>query len=545
MSDLLENDAPIDFRDTRYHELFRRLQGNIVKGHGRDYAVYLLLELTVEGVALKHLLRTLTLTYVTSAYDQLREREQFARFRVPGSLFGNLFLTVGAYHKLGVGNRVDAWFADQGRSSRPAPNLFLNRMAAAADSFGDVLVAEDKRQPLEIAYAEGHIDALLVLADDSKSFLMRTARALMTQLERDGLARIVAVEIGQALRNEDGEGIEHFGYVDGRSQPLFLTSDFRHLEADHRIGPRTRERVSDKAHARESGRIDLWSPFAPLSLALIADPGVAQPDSFGSYYVFRKLEQDVMRFSMAEQQLADALNLEGVDRARAGAMIVGRFRDGTPLALSSTDGLIPAKANNFRYDGLDAAYAVAPDAPSDELGLKCPFQAHIRKVNPRQNVGVEDPAGSVTALADDDRSHRIVRRGITYGTRKRAPSAFQALQDLPSADVGLLFACFQRSIHNQFAFMQRRWANNINFMVRGVNENQTGLDALIGQRRPGAPILPQNWRTEYGGTVAHDGPVKYLASPTSHATKYAVNGFVRFRGGEFFFAPSLTFLLAE
>jgi hypothetical protein len=41
--------------------------------------------------------------------------------------------------------------------------------------------------------------------------------------------------------------------------------------------------------------------------------------------VFRKLEQNVRRFKQVEEDPADALELTGDDRERAGAMIVGRF----------------------------------------------------------------------------------------------------------------------------------------------------------------------------------------------------------------------------
>ena len=30
-------------------------------------------------------------------------------------------------------------------------------------------------------------------------------------------------ETGLSLRNDNGDGIEHLGYIDGRNQPLFLT----------------------------------------------------------------------------------------------------------------------------------------------------------------------------------------------------------------------------------------------------------------------------------------------------------------------------------
>ena len=35
----------------------------------------------------------------------------------------------------------------------------------------------------------------------------------------------VHMQEGHGQHNKHGEGIEHFGYVDGRSQPIFLTED--------------------------------------------------------------------------------------------------------------------------------------------------------------------------------------------------------------------------------------------------------------------------------------------------------------------------------
>ena len=160
------------------------------------------------------------------------------------------------------------------------------------------------------------------------------------------------------------------------ASPCSWSSDFEGQ------GAARTEHVNDKARRRESGAIEAWDPLAPLSLVLRPDPGVTDPDAFGSYYVFRKLEQDVMGFAVAEHRLADELGLEGSDRARAGAMIVGRYRDGTPLVLSETDGFVPAKANDFRYE--PHLTSVGTMAPSDPLGVKCPFHAHIRKVNPRR-----------------------------------------------------------------------------------------------------------------------------------------------------------------
>ena len=174
-----------------------------------------------------------------------------------------------------------------------------------------------------------------------------------------------------------GRGTEHFGYADGRSQPLFLDSDFEDLDEGKIVPSRTKERV---AGAR--GNLKYWNPFARLKLVLLKDPMVDDPSAYGSYYVFRKLEQNVQGFALAERELATALGLEEDRSARAGAMAVGRFRDGTPLALCDQPGLPARLSNDFRYNGHDAQGAQPAGAPIDRFGLKCPFQAHIRKVSP-------------------------------------------------------------------------------------------------------------------------------------------------------------------
>lgn len=179
-------------------------------------------------------------------------------------------------------------------------------------------------------------------------------------------------------------------------------------------------------------------------------------------------------------------------------MAVGRFRDGTPVTLSQKDGMDLARANNFTY-------------ADDAQGLQCPFHAHIRKVNPRGDTVV-----GRNASADAERGHRIVRRGITYG--KRRPD----LRDAPGYGVGLLFMCFQRSIANQFALMQRMWAGNPCFAKPAA-----GRDPIIGQRAPGEIAGAPQWPVEWGKPETK--PVEF-------------GGYVTLKGGEFFFAPSIRFL---
>lgn len=465
----LSGPGPIDPDDPQFETMLRHLQGNILKGHGRDHSVNIFVQLAGDAPRARQRLGALAKRLVTSALRQRDEARQFRQFGIPGSLFGNVLLTARGYAALGMtASQVNGAFSDP---------FFQDGLEAHGGDLND---------PDPATWDEGfrgrRIDALILLADADRDFLLRQARAVMDELQ--AFSTVLAVEIGDALRTEDGEGIEHFGYVDGRSQPIYFTTDLPN-----------------------EGGTDQWNPVEPLERVLIPDPQTAEPDAFGSYFVFRKLEQDVLHFKMREQELADALGLEDEERERAGAMAVGRFEDGTPLAVSQTDGFIPKKENNFNY-GID------PD------GLRCPFQAHIRKANPRGDIERTFHIPQATA----ERPRRITRRGITYGKRNMHPQALQGLDDLPTKDVGLLFACFQASIENQFAFIQSTWVNNEGFVKAG-----TGLDPVIGQAAAGGAPNPQQWRAEWG-------------VPGSAQKPFSFHGFVTLKGGECFFAPSIPFL---
>lgn len=488
----LNNPNAVDPADPQLRQLLTNVQGNILKGHGRDHTVHIFFEFDGGDVeATRRHLSELAGRVVTSALQQQVESEQFKKYGVPGAMFGNLFLTAKGYRALGFTNgQLDAAFPEPAGDFGVQSN-FREGMQAHGDELNDPPPEE-----WEEGYGEGRIDAMLLLADDDEAFLLRQARAVVNEIEEFG--SVLAVERGNALRTDNGEGIEHFGYVDGRSQPIYFTTDLA-----------------------GEGNTDKWNPVEPLARVLVPDANVSEGDSFGSYFVFRKLEQDVLRFKMREQELADALGLTGEERERAGAMAVGRFEDGTPLALSQTDGFIPLKENNFKYD-------------VDEGGAKCPFHAHIRKSNPRGDITRQFGIPEEVA----ERPRRITRRGIPYGTRNRHPNAFQALEDLPTGGVGLLFMCFQSSIANQFAFIQSRWVNEEGF-VRGG----TGIDPVIGQSaRPGVgvpPPIPQQWPVQWGPQPDPANPGNTVPPQTR---PFSFGGFVTLKGGEFFFAPSIPFL---
>jgi deferrochelatase/peroxidase EfeB len=268
---------PIDPSIPASELMLSDLQGNILKGHGRDNTVHLFLQFKPGKEAeVKTLIQQFAADFVTSALEQQQENEDFKQFGISGSVFGNFLITHKGYQALGI-------------SSVPGDASFQNGMQNA--SLNDPRPAEWEKG------LSAEIHAMLLLADDDSVYLQSKARDLMTQWRK--AATILAVELGKGEVNGNGDHVEHFGYVDGRSQPLFYTTDIEH------------EKVKGDGTT-------VWDPSAPPSLVLVADPN-GGPQSFGSYFVFRKLEQNVRGFKTMEKQLAEALGFEGEQKELAGA----------------------------------------------------------------------------------------------------------------------------------------------------------------------------------------------------------------------------------
>ena len=122
--------------------------------------------------------------------------------------------------------------------------------------------------------------------------------------------------------------------------------------------------MEDVTIERDQGGGDSrWDPAYPLEIGLVRCPGGKDALSFGSYLVFWKLEQNVRGFNDSVRELAGNL---GIDEQLAAAMAMGRYRDGTPLAMSGQNRGLRPVWNNFDYaDDLD--------------GSRCPFHAHVRR----------------------------------------------------------------------------------------------------------------------------------------------------------------------
>ena len=201
-----------------------------------------------------------------------------------------------------------------------------------------------------------------------------------------------------ALLKIDGEITrkEHFGFTDGLG-----TADIDGANLPSTPG---------------SGKLDgqgQWTGLAPGELLYgYRDeanefPDTPNPPSFvqnGTFLVYRKLRENVTVFR--DYLSRHGARYSGGEELLA-AKMVGRFRDGTPLAVSPFEPdpkLVadPNRNNDFRYG-------------DDPEGAKCPIGAHIRRTRPRDALGFDGK------LAD---RRRLQRRGMPYGKplpRRRLP----------------------------------------------------------------------------------------------------------------------------
>lgn len=525
--DLNRKTGPISQDDLDLRDLLEDLQGNILNSHGRDHAVHIFLAFKPgKLLAVKEWISGFAGTMITSAKSQLDGAKGHKQSGTDHGLFSHFALSASGYDYLEVPKAKHPHGANP--QARPSTLLIgADNVPFYSDSFQAGLKGRQEAllDPPADQWEDGFsgtLDALIILADDNPSDLTAAELTVRRQLQDIGTIKTVETGLtlrrkfeatvdGTAVQKSFGNVVEHFGYADGVSQPAFFQDKV--------------EGVSSK----------YWRhPGASLKLVLVADPNGRPAISFGSFLVFRKLEQNVRGFKTAEARLAKAL---GLPRELGGALAVGRYEDGTPVVLQPGDGIWaessnPRIANDFNYDG-------------DPDGRKCPFHAHVRKSNPRlESV----KAGGVLAQNDEEElGHRIARRGITYGGPL---STSEDLDELPTNGVGLLFMCYQSDIWEQFEFIQRFWCNNPLFLKPAIDSDpgqpnppaapRTGLDAVIGQTQDALvdPLIgelaqsPISWPGEWG---------KSTVQPRI-ASEDQFGQFVTLKGGEYFFSPSLSFL---
>lgn len=222
-------------------------------------------------------------------------------------------------------------------------------------------------------------------------------------------------------------------------------------------------------------------PPSPLSIALRRNRLASKEYACGSFVVFLKLEQNKAAFENKVKGLAEKLGMEDY-KGLVAAYLMGRHKDGTPLHESFNFPTIGNKnLNDF-------------DFSNDKAGEICPLNSHIRKANPRDGRYVP----------------RIVRRGKAYGHPD-------------SQSKGILFLSYQSSV--------RQFEDIVNNGLYGntYNNKFVGKDVLfIGKGEKG---YQQNNRY-----------MNAFGKPRSSIYLKVDKELVTFKGGQYFFASSISFI---
>jgi Dyp-type peroxidase family len=266
--------------------------------------------------------------------------------------------------------------------------------------------------------------------------------------------------------NTLGRGREHFGFKDGLSQPD------------------PHEPSEDGWSASVDGQIAAPGEFILGQPNALGSTDVVGPDwaRNGSYAVFRKLEQHVYLFRAT--MFSEAMK-RGMRASALAAKLVGRRKDGVRL---------------------------------DALGEGCPLFAHIQQANPRDRPEVEP------------NRHRIIRRGIPYGSPARLRDA--AADD--DGQRGLLFLAYQASIRDQFEHILTRWMNDSTFPPPRTASGFRPSPVPTAVEVPGWDPLVGT----FPGSKTHQ--VSLHTGRRDAFDTVELPELVTTRGGAYFFSPSIS-----
>jgi Dyp-type peroxidase family len=279
-------------------------------------------------------------------------------------------------------------------------------------------------------------------------------------------------------------GREHFGFSDGFAQPSVAGSG--------------QENRPGEGVPKRSGRWRLLRP-GEIVLGYEDEDGLVPPappaplHRNATFMVLRKLRQNVAAWKAWLRETA-ATWADG-DEAWLAAKVVGRWYDGTPLALA------PERPQARSISALHEINAFGYG--DDPLGLRCPVGAHIRRVNAREGLAGRDAR---------TRRHRIIRRAMPYGPPLEGDADDRV-------DRGLVFACFNASIARQFEVVQS-WCVDGNLFGLGPGER----DLLAGAGEGG------------GGFTIPGAPPVRVPGPAEPIVTVC--------GGEYLYVPSVSGLRA-
>ena len=518
-------------------DILSQVQANIFKPHGRTFVwcVFMAFGDEAEENIQKKKNRSAIKSFafdndlkITTGEQQQIDADNNRKYQMDGGIVTCLFLSRRGMEKMGVPSNGQE---KDGEPFIPKDTSFFQGMAddhVIGRSMDDLGTWESKYYHKASDEFERFIPSIeakelrnypihfmILLADNCETKLNTRKKDIETYFAESCGAETLFVEKGMKKVNTKGEAIEPFGFRDGLSKTPFWSKGRKLLKKNRQI-------VLD--------------------------------EQMGSYFVFRKLEQDVNVFDQKVNKLTkqlffkDPTSENGLlsdkdilkdihnfweKRQWVEAQLMGRFKDGTPLTLFKKPILYNCSATkkqqdlieqfNF-YRSFDFEEKGAKNAyKADEKGSKCPFYAHIRKVNPRDSTVVETPEGYLKSNnnnqaapqqpKDDEKTVaieiRMVRRGIPYEEKT----------DNGTSTVGLLFMSYHVSILFQYEVIHNKWCLN-SFIAKKDRQ----VDPIIKSGKKGNNYT---FSTEWG------------ADKKNETIEINFDDIVIPRGGEYFYTPSI------
>lgn len=532
----------------------KNIQGNIIGGFNKDHQTLLFLKI-IDVCNFKNWLSSLIPFIATAeevlAFNRLFKeiRKRRGESRTIQATWINIALSFNALKHL----KDDADdFSDE---------AFKEGLAARSHDLGDPLEAnaEGNKHNWVVGGPNNEADVVLIIASDDRNDLFaevaRIEQSIYAARNDDGKIAHSGVQI---IYKQQGavlppplKGHEHFGFLDGISQPG-LRGRLSH-SANDVLTPRQNP---ENPNQGKPGQDLLWpgefvfgyqgqDPEAE-NITIPGEVSDAGPEwaKDGAFFVFRRLRQDVPGFHSFLEHTAKKF---GIDTQLFGAKTVGRWTSGAPI-MRSPNHDNPALAdndcanNNFEFlgDEEDAKKSKTqkhsepghgeglcpkdnfPEAQPDPKGLVCPFAGHIRKAYPRNDEFDSAPKGESPLNEVTTQTHRLLRRGIPFGDPFRV-SDEPGFKD--SGDRGLLFMAYQTSIVDQFEFVTKFWVNNPDFKEPG-----SGHDPILGQNNQS-----HNRERQFKFSVDKHG------KPETHEVTLRQDWVIP-TGGGYFFAPSISAL---
>ena len=378
-----------------------------------------------------------------------------------------------------------------------APAFAQGAWARAKDQLGDVGDSAPGRWEASFGPDSAHL--LLILHANEVTNLAAATDKLKLLAHEQAFAPHWAAHDGVHLGPGAAGRRVHFDMLDGLSKPAILPEppgpeDLPNAARNsHRLGEFVLGYDNDD-------QINPWRLAAerPASTRVPADEqSRALADFFknGSFAAFRKMAQDEAAFrSFVRQQAQRLQGKHTLAKAEAfiRAKLLGRWDDGRVVQAKDTMDSGPT----------GPAVAATFDFAGDQAGLGCPFGAHIRRMNPR-----DDPVVPI-------RRRPLLRRGMPYGEAYLRDDGQNDGQER-----GLLGLFFCASLDHQFEHLVGQWANDT---PMGPNNRGNARDPLIGQ---------------------NDTSVHVYEIPLSDTTALAMRGlepFVTTKGTLYAFFPSLS-----